>query len=53
MAVNKIVSVKSVIKGYYFYCVSYSVGTKLDCLLEPENEHSDSVIKVKKGDTTI
>ena len=31
----------------------YSVGTKLDCFLEQENEHSGCAIIVKKGDTTV
>ena len=33
--------------------MSDSVGTKLDCFLEPENEHSDSGVIVKKGDATV
>ena len=53
MAVNKIVSIKSVIKGYHEYRVCYSGGTKLDCFFEPENEHSDCAIIVKKSDTTV
>ena len=53
MAVNKIVSVKSAIEGHHVYRVCYSVGTKLDCFLEPENEHSDCAIIVKKGETTV
>lgn len=53
MSVNKLASVKSVIKGHHVYRISYSCGTKLDCFLEPENQHSDSAIIVKKGDTTI
>ena len=31
----------------------YSIGTKLDFFLEPENEHSDCAIIVQKGDTTV
>ena len=31
------------------YRVSYPSGTELVCNLEPENEHSDSAIIVKKG----
>ena len=53
MATNKLASVKSVIKGHHVYRVSYCVGTKLECFLEPENEHSDSAIIVKKCDTTV
>lgn len=53
MAVCMLVSVKSVIKGYHVYRVSFSSGTELECKLEPENEHSDSAIVVKKGDTTV
>ena len=53
MSVNKFASVKSVIKGHHVYRISYSCGTKLDCFLEPENQHSDSAIIVKKGDSTI
>lgn len=48
MAVCMLVSVKSVIKGYHVYRVSYPSGTKLVCNLEPENEHSDSAIIVKR-----
>ena len=48
MAVCMLVSVKSVIKGYHVYRVSYPSGTELVCSLEPENEHSDSAIIVKK-----
>ena len=47
MAVSKIVSIKSVIKGHHVYRLCYSVGSKLDCFLEPENEHSDCAIIVK------
>lgn len=53
MSVNKLASVKSVTKGHHVYRISYSCGTKLDCFLEPENQHSDSAIIIKKGDTTI
>lgn len=53
MSVNKLASAKSVIKGHHVYRISYSCDTKLDCFLEPENQHSDSAIVVKKGDTTI
>lgn len=53
MAVNKLVSIKSVIKGHHVYRVSYTCGTKLDCFLEPENQHSDSAIIVKKEGTTV
>ena len=53
MAVNKILSIKSVIKGYHVYRVCYSVGTKHNCFLEPENEHSDCAIIVQTGDTTV
>ena len=48
MAVCMLVSVKSVIKGYHVYRVSYPWGTELVCSLEPENEQSDSAIIVKK-----
>ena len=53
MAVNKIVSIKSVIEGHHVYRACYAVGNKLDCFLEPENEHSDCAIIVNKGDTTV
>ena len=53
MAVCMLVSVKSVIKGYHMYRVSYPSGTELVCNLEPENEHSDSAIIVKKGNITV
>lgn len=53
MAVYMLVSIKSVIKGYHAYRVSYPCGTELDCRLEPENEHSECAIVVKKGDITV
>ena len=51
--VNKPVSVKSKIKGYPVYPVPYSIGTKLGCFLEPENEHHDIVKIIRKGDITV
>ena len=53
MAASKILSVKSVIKGHHVYRITYSCGTNLDCFLEPDNQHSDSAIIVKKGDNTV
>ena len=53
MAVSKIVSVKCVIKGHHVYRITYSCGTNLDCFFEPDNQHSDSAIIVKKGDNTV
>ena len=53
MAVSKIVSVKCVIKGHHVYRITYSCGTYLDCFFEPDNQHSDSAIIVKKGDNTV
>lgn len=49
MAVTKLVSIKSVIKGHNVYRVSYSCGTKFDCFLEPENQRSNT----RKGGTTV
>ena len=53
MAVSKIVSVKCVIKGHHVYRITYSCGTNLDCFFEPDNQHSDSAIIVRKGDNTV
>ena len=53
MAVSKIVSVKCVIKGHHVYRITYSCGTNLDCFFEPDNQHSDSAIIVKKGNNLI
>ena len=53
MAVSKIVSVKCVNKGHHVYRITYSCGTNLDCFFEPDNQHSDSAIIVKKGDNTV
>ena len=53
MASFMLVSVKSAIKGHHVYRTAYPVGSELDCYTEPENEHSDSAIVVKKGQITV
>ena len=52
MAVCMLVSVKSVIKE--ITCIGYLTHRAQNmCNLEPENEHSDSAIIVKKGNITV
>ena len=39
--------VNSTVKGHHVYKRKHSVGDKLQCILEPENRHSDTAIVVK------
>ena len=53
MAACMLVTIKASIKRYHVYKQNYPVGTHLKCFLDPENEHSDSAIVVKKGDDVV
>lgn len=48
-----LVSVNAMIKGHHVYRQSYPGGTELECVLDPENEHSESAIVVKYRETIV